>query len=86
MPNIGPKTAQKLLLRWPNLEVLFNLSTSELLAHGLSERLISAFKKIDHAGVDSDYTWCHQQKNRFILTWEDEDYPSVLKEIFDPLS
>ncbi len=84
MPNIGPKTAQKLLLRWPNLEVLFNLSTSELLAHGLSERLISAFKKIDHAGVDSDYTWCHQQKNRFILTWEDEDYPSVLKEIFDP--
>lgn len=84
MPNIGPRTVRKLLLRWPNLEVLFKLSAPELLAHGLPERLASALQKIDHAGVASDYAWRQQQQNRFILTWNDEDYPAVLKEIFDP--
>lgn len=84
MPFVGPRTVRKLLLRWPKLEDLFSLSAAELLAEGLSQRLVSVLKKIDHRGVESDYAWRDAQRNRFILTCDDAAYPSLLKEIFDP--
>lgn len=84
MPGFGPKTVQKLLVKWPKLQDLFALSAPELAGHGFSERFISILKKFDPKVVESDYTWLEQQENRFILTLEDLRYPALLKEIYDP--
>ncbi len=82
--RFGPRTIQKLLQKWPNLEKFFSLSFSELAEHGFSEKFIQTVKKIDYASVESDCEWLRQQDNRFIVTFEDPLYPRLLKEIYAP--
>jgi len=84
MPQVGFKTIQKLLECFPLLDDLFKLSFEELTGVGLSNRLATAIKTYDKRGIELDYEWMNASRNRKILTLEDENYPVLLKEIYDP--
>jgi DNA processing protein len=84
MPKVGFKTIKKLLQRWPVLDELFQISVEELMEAGLSTRLATAIATYDKRGVELDYQWMRAGENRTILTLEDENYPMLLQEIYDP--
>lgn len=84
LAGVGPKTAQKLLRRWPNLEELFRLTPKDIKQFGLPEQLAMAIEGFDMAAIEQDLYWEQGAANHYLLTWEDEAYPSLLKEIYDP--
>ena len=81
--NIGPRTAAKLLARWPDLEEMFRLSAQQLIQSGLPSNMAEAIAAFDLARVDADLRW-QEENNHFLLTWSDPEYPTLLKEIYDP--
>ena len=80
---IGPRTIMALLKRWPRLEDMFQLSHCDLVTAGLTKNLAQAIHDFDMADVTADLDW-EKAPNHHVLTWEDPDYPSLLKEIHDP--
>lgn len=82
--GIGPIFIKKLLAHWPNLEEFFNLSHSQLIEIGLSEKLVKAIKNFNFNQVDADLAWENMSANHHILTWENKEYPTLLAEIYDP--
>ncbi|MDI9818504.1 MULTISPECIES: DNA-processing protein DprA [unclassified Legionella] len=83
IPSIGPRTTTKLLHHWPNLEVMFQLSVPELQQAGLSLKMAQAIKQFNLASIEADLSW-QEASHHHLLTWEDPDYPLLLKEIYDP--
>ncbi len=83
MLSVGPKTIAKLLEHWPNLEELFNLSKTKLEKAGLPLRLAEAISNCSLASIENDLRW-QEHPEHHLLTWEDSDYPGLLKEISDP--
>ncbi len=81
--QIGPRTIQKLLKRWPNLEELFRSSAQELECVGLPPAMAKAITDFDLSQVDKDWRW-QEADNHLLLTWSDSAYPALLKEIHDP--
>ncbi|GGI88497.1 DNA-processing protein DprA [Legionella impletisoli] len=81
--QIGPRTVSKLLTRWPNLEELFQCTTNQLVDAGLSTSLAAAISSFDLNQVEIDLRWEEEPLNH-LITWEDEHYPSLLLEIYDP--
>ncbi|OGV30855.1 MAG: DNA protecting protein DprA [Legionellales bacterium RIFCSPHIGHO2_12_FULL_35_11] len=82
--GLGPKTILKCLARWPNLVELFNLSFVELLAVGFSESIAKRIYQFNLNIIDNDFYWQAKEPNRKIITWLDEDYPALLREIPSP--
>jgi DNA processing protein len=83
MNQIGPLTVKKLLERWPYLEELFQLSLTQMEKEGLPTRLAAIIRTFDISEIEQDLKW-EQEENHHLLTWEDPDYPELLKEIYDP--
>ena len=83
MPGIGPRTVMSLLLRWPRLADLFQLSCADLIESGLSVKLAQAISSFDHRQVEPDLLW-QSKPGQTILTWDDPRYPALLREIHDP--
>lgn len=83
IPGIGPRTFFKLLQQWPALEELFRLPIHQLQAAGLSRKLAESITRFDLAKVEIDLRW-QEKANHYLLTWDDENYPQLLKEIYDP--
>ncbi len=83
MNNVGPRTVTKLLRRWPELDEMFKLSESQLEKEGLPSKLAQAIAGFDMKVVDADLRF-QEQAGRHLLTWESTEYPSLLKEIYDP--
>ncbi|WP_133130376.1 DNA-processing protein DprA [Legionella yabuuchiae] len=83
IPQIGPRTVMKLLNRWQNLEELFNIRANELEQVGLSASLAHAIASFDLHHIESDLQWEEDPLNH-ILTWEDDYYPMLLRETYDP--
>ncbi len=81
--HVGPRTIAKLLLRWPNLEELFQLSAQQMEQVGLPKAIADAIAAFDLRQVDADWRW-QEAEHHFLLTWCDKDYPALLKEIYDP--
>jgi len=81
--GIGPRTVSKLLARWPCLEELFGLSCEAMQKAKVSELVARAISTFDLSQVEADWRW-QETKRHHILTWEDEAYPALLKEIHDP--
>jgi DNA processing protein len=85
MPGMGPLTVLKLLKQWPSLGDLFALSQSNLEKAGLSEKLASVISSFNMKEIEQDLHWETQNQHQHcILTWEDNRYPALLKEIHDP--
>lgn len=83
IPSIGPQTVISLWSRWPALKEMFSLSSQQLQKAGLSERLARLIKKFNFSDIEEDLSWEESGYNH-ILSLEDPDYPSLLKEIPDP--
>ncbi len=84
MNQIGPRTAMKLLERWPKLYKLFELSPTEMEQAGLPKRLAQTLSQFDFTLIDEDLNWHNASSEHHLLTWESADYPDLLKEIPDP--
>lgn len=81
--NIGPRTVAKLLVRWPDLSEMFQLSAQQLILAGLPAKIADPIAAFDWGQIDADWRW-QEANNHFLLTWCDPDYPALLREIHDP--
>ena len=81
--HVGPRTVAKLLKRWPSLEELFQLTPPALTKAGLPEKMATAIATFNKRVLDADWRW-QESPHHHLLTWEDEAYPDLLKEIPDP--
>lgn len=84
IPGIGPKITQKLLARWPDLALLFQLPKKELIQAGLPEKLADALTQFNLSAIEADLAWEQSNTNHHLLTWEHPSYPALLREIHDP--
>lgn len=84
MSGVGPKTAKKLLTRWPELAELFTLPHAALLKAGLTPTLANTLSSFPMETVNIDITWENTCNTHNLLTWEDPRYPCLLREISDP--
>lgn len=80
VPGVGPIQFGKLLAKYPRLSALFEESPESLKSLGLSEAVISAIKKPDWGDVEEDLHWQGEEQCH-ILTFQDELYPALLKQI-----
>ncbi len=81
--QMGPRTVAKLLVRWPDLSELFRLSAQQLIQAGLPTKVSESIAAFDLGLIDADLRW-QEADNHFLLTWNDPEYPPLLKEIHDP--
>ena len=78
------RTAQKVVAHFPDLEDIFRASTRELMALGVEEEKAAALTSsriLERAS--RTLSWL-EKKGHFLLTFEDPEYPTNLREIFDP--
>src|SRR4030043_828259 len=78
------RAAQKVVAHFPDLENIFRASSKELTGLGVEEEKAVALtspRLIERAS--RTISWL-AKKGYFLLTVEDPDYPSNLREIFDP--
>jgi len=78
------RTAQKVVAHFPDLENVFRASTKELAALGVEEEKAVALtspRTIERAS--RTLSWL-EKKGYFLLTIDDPEYPTNLREIFDP--
>jgi len=80
LPFVGPKTVQQLLKKWPLLQDAFKETVATLIKHGVPEALATAMHDFDFKKVDDDLAWA-ELPNQHIITWDEADYPKLLKEI-----
>ncbi|HQH59494.1 MAG TPA: DNA-processing protein DprA, partial [Bacteroidales bacterium] len=90
IPKIGNITAKKLIDLFPNLELLFSLSTIELQNRfSLSPLLANTINKYKNTAIQKAKLEIEisRQNNINIITIDSIDYPSKLKECIDaPIS
>jgi DNA processing protein len=82
--GMGPRTVAKLLVRWPDLNELFELTLAQMCQAGLPEKIATPIAAFDLQRIDEDLRWQEEASNRCILTWSHPHYPVLLKEIYDP--
>lgn len=80
MPTIGPITTKLLLENFSNLEELFSFSSEDLATTGLTPTVIEYIKNPLWNKVDQNLAWA-EKNNHYIITFLDDAYPSLLKEI-----
>lgn len=79
-PSIGLQKTEKLLSVFPNVEAIF---AANLKQHNLPKTIITALSNPNWDLVNKDLTWL-DQPNRYFITYYDELYPPLLKEISSP--
>ncbi len=82
VPGVGTRTFLH-LLEQHSPEQLYSESTAALSALGLKSAIIQAIKNPDWTTIDYDIEWLAQENNG-VITFNDVNYPSQLKEISDP--
>ena len=78
------KEAGKLIKACPKIEDVFTLSVRDLTSLGIDKERaerISSSQTLERA--DQEFDWL-TKNHFFVLTLEDEKYPDLLREIFDP--
>ena len=96
LPRVGAVTFVKLLDQYDELKQLFSLSSAQLKCAGLGSQAVSLMNvtrledlaagethNVLLAGVSEDIHWACRENNH-IVCYNDQDYPSLLKEIHDP--
>lgn len=73
-----------LLLRaFDTAEAVFTAEPSALAALGLDADAVKSLKNPDRRGIDADLKWL-ANPNHNLLTWDDDKYPRLLRQIHDP--
>ena len=81
-PGVGPATFGRLLAQFSSPEEVFaNIARAE----GISGRTRAALHAPDWERVEEDLVW-FSEPNRYVVTLNDAQYPSLLKELPDPPS
>ena len=80
--GIGPIKRRVLSQAFPEVAEIFTAKTKELENLGITASTISNIKNPSWELVDQDLKWL-EQPNHHLVTIENSDYPSILKEIYD---
>ena len=80
LSGVGPSTFYELVKHFPNLSELFKLTSSELKSYDISDNLCQQILHPNWTKVEEDLAW-RQQPGHNIISWDDADYPLLLKEI-----
>ncbi len=84
VPNIGPAKVRALLDHFGDLEVAWHADRASLVQAGLDRRAINSLIET-RAGLDLDAEMAKLERHRVkVLTWEDDEYPSLLRQIYGP--
>lgn len=83
MPHISTKKLLRWLTFFSDLKTLFHAAVRELKLAGLSEKEMAAIKNPNWQAVEKELTWL-KHSNHSILTFFDDAYPLLLKEISYP--
>ena len=82
--KIGPIRLRNLLKTFPNMEEIWNASAQELRSAGLDENIAGEFTNW-RKDQNLEKQWEELERDGIkVLTWEDIEYPKLLKEIHDP--
>ncbi|MSQ98463.1 MAG: DNA-protecting protein DprA [Xanthomonadales bacterium] len=82
-PRLGGAKLIRLHQSLGGIEALTRASGSRLASLGLDEETIHALCRPDQAVLESDINWL-QQPGHHLLTWDDERYPALLRDIPSP--
>jgi len=63
---------------------LFDLNNGELASLGFNDAQIRVFQQPPMAKLESVQQWMHDGKNRSVISYFDDNYPALLKEIASP--
>ena len=81
--EVGPKTLMRWLLAFKDIETLFHASIAELHAAGIKPKQIEMIKNPDWKSVEKDLAWA-ALPHHDLLSYQEEAYPYLLKQIPDP--
>lgn len=82
--GIGAARLRTLLQHFGDVETAWKASPQDLRTAGLGPKLVETFQQV-RAGVSLEQVWERIQRLGIqVLTWEDDGYPSRLKEIDQP--
>ncbi len=79
-PGIGAARFFRLLEIFPDLSELFKISTAQLSTLGLPAFVVDALQKPNWEAAEKNLRWA-EQDNHHILTYDDPNYPALLKHI-----
>ncbi len=83
-PGLGPAGVQKLLKQFGNAGKTCDAGQSALLAAGAPEQAIEFLTQTEPGeSIEAELRWA-EQPGHHIVTFSDNDYPSLLKNISDP--
>ena len=80
-PGAGPATFARLIEKFNQPRQVFDSPACLLQAIGLHDRVVIAIAHPDWAGVETDLEWRQRQNNHYIITWQDDAYPPLLRHI-----
>lgn len=83
--RLGSKRKQKLLESYKTPEKIYKLTKKELIAtNGIGEKMVENILKSKDEDYLKKYILYMQKHNIDIININDENYPKILKEIYDP--
>ena len=83
--GLGSKRKQKLLESYKTPEKIYKLTKKELIAtNGIGEKMVENILKSKDEDYLKKYILYMQKHNIDIININDENYPKILKEIYDP--
>ncbi len=82
MPGIGSVTIRHWLDYFKTIDALFSASTLDLQSAGLTKKQIFALEHLDWQTAEKDLRLIEEKQYAF-LTFADEKYPALLREIYD---
>ncbi len=82
LPGVGPVMLNHLVTHFGSAEHLFQAPRSEWQALNISDALIEALENPDWKTIETEIRWAEDPRHH-IVTWMDEAYPPLLKEISD---
>ncbi|MDP3559278.1 MAG: DNA-processing protein DprA [Legionellaceae bacterium] len=82
--GVGPALVARCLAQLPSVARLFECSSADLQALGFNTLQVEALQQVDWALVQRALDWERAGAHRYILTWDDVQYPPLLREIHDP--
>ena len=84
MKPFSARTRLKLIVRWPSLDEMFRLTIEQLQQAGVSYEQAVCIKQFNMQEIEEDLKWQSLDKNNYLISLFDPEYPALLKEIHDP--
>ena len=82
-PILGARRAHQLINHFGHIDAVFTAGETALQATGLSKQALSGLVNPDWRAVEAAMAWADAPGRR-IVTFEDQAYPALLREISDP--